>query len=58
MNEKVNRKVLKASGIVAIVMVGALLVVGALELVVLGMKSRLDYLGCRICNSAVVSISI
>ncbi|MBR4204233.1 MAG: ABC transporter permease [Clostridia bacterium] len=45
MNEKVNRKVLKASGIVAIVMVGALLVVGALELVVLGMKSRLDYLG-------------
>ena len=44
MNEKVNRKRLKASGIIALVMVGALLLIGLLELVVLGMKGKLDYL--------------
>ena len=44
MNDKVNRKVLKASGITALVMLGALLLCGILELCVLGMKGRLDFL--------------
>ena len=45
MSDKVNKKVLKASGIVALVMIGALLLTGLLELAVLGMKGRLDFLG-------------
>ncbi|MBR5365056.1 MAG: ABC transporter permease [Clostridia bacterium] len=44
MSDKVNRKILKASGIVALVMLGALLVVGLLELVVLSMRGRLGFL--------------
>ena len=44
MSDKVNKKLLKASGIVALVMLAALLVVGLFELVVLGMRSRLGFL--------------
>ena len=44
MSEKVNKKILKASGVVALVMLGALLVVGLLELAVLGMRNRLVFL--------------
>ncbi len=42
--QKVNHSLLKASGIAALVLAGALLLCGILELCVLGLKNRLDYL--------------
>ena len=45
MDRRINHTLLKASGIVALVMIGAALICGIFELTVLGMKNSLDYLG-------------
>ncbi len=45
MNGRINHTLLKASGITALVMIGAALLCGILELCVLGMHNSLDYLG-------------
>lgn len=44
MNDKVNHKLLKASGIAALILAAAALICGILELCVLGMRNSLDYL--------------
>lgn len=44
MNENVNKRMLKFSGICAIILAVSLAVIGILELCVLGLKNRLEYL--------------
>ena len=44
MNDKVNKKLLKLSGICAIILVAALVVVGVFELLVNHYKNKLEYL--------------
>lgn len=44
MTDKVNRKLLRFSGICAVVLVISLLVIGFCELLVLGMKGKIDYI--------------
>ena len=44
MNDKVNKKLLKFSGVCAVIMAAALILIGIFELIVAGYKSRLEYL--------------
>lgn len=44
MNDKVNRKLLKLSGVCAIILAVSLVVVGVFELLVIHYKNKLEYL--------------